>query len=120
MQPIRFGIMSMDPYFHKEINHFLIMNSDNYSTFPRTLNHYGAFSIDVWIAMGSVGAFTALYKVICKYLERNNENELTIMNGDVKITIKAHSLPEESALIRKLFPEELEKTKDSNIEKDST
>ena len=59
----------------------------------------------IFLAFGSAGAFTALYQVISKYLERHKEREISLERGGVKITIRAHSLPEERELLGKLFPE---------------
>jgi len=63
---------------------------------------HGPFEIVITLA--SAGAFTALYKTICKYLERNKDRELTFVKGDKKITIKGHGFPEERALTRELLP----------------
>lgn len=63
------------------------------------------------VILGSTGAFTAAYHIICKYMERHKDKELTLRSGDVIITIKGHSLPEERNLIRDLFPEEFKESR---------
>ncbi len=57
------------------------------------------------LTLGSAGAFTAVYQVLVKFLERNKDREITLQRGDTKITIRGHSLHEERALIRELYPE---------------
>jgi hypothetical protein len=60
---------------------------------------------EVIIGLGSAGVFTALYQTISSYLTRNQNRELTLEKGNIKITIKGHSLPEETELLKKLAPE---------------
>jgi hypothetical protein len=51
---------------------------------------------------------TAFVQYLMKYLSRNENRELTIERGDVKLTLKGRNLAEEKELIRMLFPEVLE------------
>lgn len=62
-------------------------------------------AIEIVVALGSAGAFTALYKVICRLLEKNKYREVTIEGKRMKICLKGHSLPEERELLEKLAPE---------------
>ncbi|MCD4811489.1 hypothetical protein K8R14_02685 [bacterium] len=57
---------------------------------------------EIIIALGSAGAFTALYQIISKFFEKNKDREITIEHEGTKITIKGHSLPEEKELFKKL------------------
>jgi hypothetical protein len=50
---------------------------------------------------------TAFVQYLMKYLSRNENRELTIERGDVKLTLKGRNLAEEKELIRMLFPEVL-------------
>jgi hypothetical protein len=59
---------------------------------------------------------TAFVQYLMKYLSRNENRELTIERGDVKLTLKGRSLAEEKELIRMLFPEMLEQPKATNHE----
>jgi hypothetical protein len=54
---------------------------------------------------------TAFVQYLMKYLSRNENRELTIERGDVKLTLKGRSLAEEKELIKMLFPEILEHSK---------
>jgi hypothetical protein len=63
---------------------------------------------EIVVAIGSAGAFTALYQVINKFLERNKDRELRLESQGRALTIKAHSLPEEQALLKQLAPELVE------------
>jgi hypothetical protein len=47
----------------------------------------------------------AIIQCVTKYLSRNQNRELTIERGDIKLTLKGRSLPEEKELLRMLFPE---------------
>ena len=69
----------------------------------------GLPAIDIIIALGSAGVFTAFYKVICKFFEKNATRSLTIKYKGGEITINGHSLPEETALLNLIaseFPEQ--------------
>jgi hypothetical protein len=66
-------------------------------------------SLDILVALGSAGAFTALYQVIASLLAKNKDRELTIERKGLKLTLKGHSLPEEKALLLQLAPELVEK-----------
>lgn len=60
---------------------------------------------EVIIALGSAGAFTALYQIICKVIGKNEAREVVIEKDGVKISIKGHSLPEQKELLDKLLPQ---------------
>jgi hypothetical protein len=51
------------------------------------------------VALGSAGAFTALYRVIASYIGRNKERELVLEINGNKLSVKGHSLPEEKELL---------------------
>jgi hypothetical protein len=53
----------------------------------------------ILIALGSAGAFSAVYQVVVSYLGRNKERELVLEIGGNKLTVKGHSLPEEKELL---------------------
>jgi hypothetical protein len=61
---------------------------------------------EVVIALSSAGAFTAIYQIICKFLERHKDREITLERGKVKVTVKGHSLPEEKELLDALLTDE--------------
>lgn len=65
----------------------------------------GLAVVDIIVALGSAGVFTALYQVMCKILERNANRSLTIKHKGGEITISGHSLPEETALLKLVAPE---------------
>ena len=80
------------------------------------LRHGAISPAEVIIALGSAGIFTTIYQTIVSYLTRNQNRELTLTKGKVTITIKGHSLPEETVLLKKLAPELLPKnTQEQNI-----
>ncbi len=59
---------------------------------------------------------TAIYQSINKYLERDASRELTIEKDGRKITIKGHSILEQSELLEMLYPEMfLDEVVDSNL-----
>lgn len=64
---------------------------------------------EIVVAIGSAGAFTAFYQVINKFLERNKDRELRLEGNGRSLSIKAHSLLEEQALLKQLAPELIEK-----------
>lgn len=74
------------------------------------LNHGWIPPTEVIVALGSAGVFSALYQSISSYLMRNQNRELTLEKGKVKITIKGHSLPEEMELLKEIAPELLPKS----------
>lgn len=80
------------------------------------LRHGAISPAEVIVALGSAGIFTAVYQTIASYLTRNQSRELTLTKGKVTITIKGHSLPEETELLKKLAPELIPK----NAQKKST
>jgi hypothetical protein len=60
---------------------------------------------DLIVALGSGGAFTALYQVLSALIARHHEREIQIERGGVKVSLKGHSLAEEKDLLARLFPE---------------
>jgi hypothetical protein len=55
---------------------------------------------------GTIAAVAAaLYSAIKLYFHRNKYREVTLERGDVKWTIRGHSMPEEKELLHTLFPE---------------
>lgn len=79
------------------------------------LRHGAISPAEIIVALGSAGIFTAVYQAIASYLTRNQARELTLTKGKVTITIKGHSLPEESELLKQLAPELLpQETKEKN------
>lgn len=74
-----------------------------------------ASPMDIIVALGSAGAFTALYQVICKLLDKK-ERALTIERGDTKISLKGCSLQEMKELLEQLAPELLTETRSKRIE----
>ncbi len=72
---------------------------------PYGFKHGWSPPSDIIVALGSAGVFTAVYKAISSFLSRNRDRELTLERGEVKITIKGHSLPEEMDLLKKIAPE---------------
>ena len=73
---------------------------------PRTPRVRGIpVAIEIVVALGSAGAFTVLYQVICRLLEKNKERELTVERKGMKIRLIGHSLLEEREFLEKLVPE---------------
>ena len=60
-------------------------------------------ALNVIVVLGSAGVFTAAYKVICKWLERNKAREVTIVRDQKRITIRGHSVPDEKSLLAELL-----------------
>jgi hypothetical protein len=69
--------------------------------------------LEIIVALGSAGAFSGLYQIIGKLLEKNKGWEVTIESERGKITIKGPTLPEVKELLEQLAPE-LTKRKTSN------
>jgi hypothetical protein len=59
---------------------------------------------DILLAIGSAGAFTAVYQIIASVLKKDAERELTLKLGEVVLTVKGHNLPEEQKLLSLLMP----------------
>jgi len=71
-------------------------------------SHRGAIAfVDIVVALGSAGAFTALYQIICKLMEKDKDRELTIESDKKKVTLKGFKLPEAKELLKMLAPEVL-------------
>jgi len=79
----------------------------SYNPPERGIPHVG----EIIVAIGSAGAFQALYQVICKVLEKNKDREIIVVRKDKQITIKGHSLPEEKDIIRQIAPELIRRPK---------
>lgn len=62
-------------------------------------------SIEIVVALGSAGAFTALYQVLAKLLERNQGKEVTLERRGTKISLKGLSMHETNELLEQLTPE---------------
>lgn len=60
---------------------------------------------EIIVTLSSAGAFTALYNLIVKLLEKNKERELKIEREGFTVHLKAHSLLEEKELLQQLAPE---------------
>lgn len=60
--------------------------------------------VDIILTLGSAGAFTALYQIICKLLEKNKDRRLVIKYKGGEVEITGHSLPEELSLLQKIAP----------------
>jgi hypothetical protein len=65
--------------------------------------------LDLLISLGSAGAFTAFYQILCKILEKNKEKEISIERGGTKVTIKGYSFLDTQQILEKLAPELLPK-----------
>ena len=59
----------------------------------------------ILVALGSAGAFTAVYRVITAYLSRHKDREVTLECGDRRIVMKGHSYAEEAEIARLLLPD---------------
>jgi len=66
---------------------------------------------DIILTLSSAGAFTALYQVISKALEKNKDRKIVIKSKNKEIEITGHSLPEELMLLQKLAPELIKQKK---------
>lgn len=71
----------------------------------------GAPTMDIIIALGSAGAFTALYQVINKLLDKNKGRTVKIERGKTKVSLTGYSLPEVKELMEQLAPELLKHAK---------
>ena len=79
--------------------------------FRKTPRMRGVSPMDIIIALGSAGAFTALYRVISKLLDKNKDREVTIKRGETEICLKGYSLPETNELLEQFAPELLKKNR---------
>ena len=95
------------------IDEYTVTNSsENYEytiTVPKSIEQKcsvdyetGSFIINMVVALGSAGAFTAVYKIICKWFDRNKNRKLIIGTPDIHITIEGHSIPEQRELLDRL------------------
>ena len=75
---------------------------------PRTR---GEPIVDIIVALGSVGAFTSLYKIICNFFIKDKDRKLIIKHKGGEIEIVGHSLPDEMALLQKIAPDLAERKK---------
>ena len=87
-----------DPILITEITK--LITETGIEIYDRYLRRRGIPHLDIIVALGSAGAFTALYQVICKYLEKNKDREITIEREGTKICIKGHSVPEEKEFLK--------------------
>lgn len=69
----------------------------------------GVSPFEIIVALGYAGAFTAIYRVIRDFLNKNKDREIKIeridIEQEIKVTIKGHNLPEERELLEKILPE---------------
>jgi len=59
---------------------------------------------DIVVMLGSTGAFTVLYKIMFKFLEKDKDRKIVLKYKDGEIEIVGHSMPEELELIQKFKP----------------
>jgi hypothetical protein len=57
---------------------------------------------NIILALGSTGAFVALYKIVIAYLERHKHREMTVKYREFEITFKGHTPEDESVIIKQL------------------
>lgn len=64
----------------------------------------GPLPVEVIVALGSAGAFTALFQLVSSFLSKNKDRELTISipSEGKTLTMKGHSLSEEKDMLRLL------------------
>ena len=60
--------------------------------------------VELIVALGSAGAFTAAYNVIARYLERNKNSKVTVRKAGQEVTITGYSRSEASELLAQLYP----------------
>lgn len=60
---------------------------------------------EIVVVLGSAGAFTALYQVLGKFLDRHKDREVVIERNGVKISLKAHSPGDAKAILAQILPE---------------
>ena len=74
---------------------------------PWTVASRGGVSVStfnqVLVALGSAGAFSAIYQLVSSFLNRNKDREVTLERQGVRIVLKGHSFLEEQELVRLLF-----------------
>ncbi|MBU1165207.1 hypothetical protein KKA15_06655 [Patescibacteria group bacterium] len=58
--------------------------------------------MEIIVTLGSAGAFSALYKIICDLLKRHNSKVIILEMNDTKVTLVAHSLKEEKEILEEL------------------
>ena len=64
--------------------------------------------LEMIVALGSAGVFTAVLQTIQQFLYKNKEREITLEREGKKVTkisIKGHGLSEEKELLKELLPE---------------
>lgn len=55
---------------------------------------------EIIVGLGSAGAFTAFYKIICKLLEKNKSREFHFVRGNTEIHINGHNILDEKELLK--------------------
>ena len=79
-------------------------------TRPSTSARMRSFGIpfeQIMIALGSAGAFTALCRLLSKYLERYRDREVIVEKDGTKISLKGLPEPEVKNLLIKLLPDSM-------------
>jgi hypothetical protein len=109
--------------FKRELVWLLPGQARLYSNFEPSLSYIesethlggaGDLSIELLITIAATSSglvaaiIAALHQAMLRYLERNSHREITLEIDGRKVSVKGHSLPEESELLKRLFPEEFE------------
>ncbi|MEM8500199.1 MAG: hypothetical protein AAF542_19440 [Pseudomonadota bacterium] len=58
----------------------------------------------ILLGIGGAGGGAVIYKIISDYLTRNRHRSLTIKRDGSELTLNAHTLEEERALVEELLP----------------
>lgn len=72
------------------------------SAAPAPQRYTGA---EIMIALGSAGAFTAAYQIIKAFLDRHQNTEVSVQQGDRHASFKGYSAPDARTLLRETFPD---------------
>jgi hypothetical protein len=112
MDDLQFKIQ-LDNHALNEINADIVLSNldKEIKMYPKYQDKIRAMSdsifhiTDIIVVLTSASSFTAFYKILCKYLDRNRDKEVTFDNKGTKVTIKGHSLPEERFIISTILPD---------------
>jgi|GEM_PF-3491669 len=64
--------------------------------------------VEIAVALGSAGAFTAFYKLVANFLARHKDRVIKIERNGYSVSLKGHCLAEEKELLHLLMPDLLQ------------
>ena len=102
MEQIFLKIRSDDPTLPDFISAKLGNRGIVYVPFSRFRQTLSDDNIDILLALDSENVISGLHRILSGFIESRSGRELTLERENVKLTLKASSMPEENDFVRQL------------------